>query len=179
MSRGGEPREMPPYDFEIELRTRLRGRCYKAWQRGKHLNNIVTDDTGRAWIVVSGHQLETGELWLKLKSHVRDSRFPSGYREEESETDTQIYLTDGPARDVELSVTLTLPCAFDGGGWNIGTPGTPGDKPSETPGDKPSGTPGDKPSDTPGNPDTPPSGGGGYEPATDEEVEEILKDLLQ
>lgn len=144
----------PAYDFM--LTASAGGRTYKAFRHGERMENL-REQEGRIMLICDNHGMFPGRVKVEFSAAVPNSHYPDGFRQWADIVSTDVELTDSSS------------CSSVGIGK--GTLTLPDD-------DKP-GTPGDKPSDTPGNPDTPPSGGGGYEPATDEEVEEILKDLLQ
>lgn len=157
----GEVIGIPQQEFRIIAKTGGR-ETYAAGRTGDALVNIHADEESAPVMTFDAHLLQPGEVWLTFIAEIADNRFPDRRRHIERLSRTGVVLVPGQGDSVPdmAEAVITVPDDID----------SDNDKP---------GTPGDKPSDTPGNPDTPPSGGGGYEPATDEEVEEILKDLLQ
>lgn len=106
----GEEAGFPDYDWEALLYTRgNKANGYRAWYRGGVCGNCF-DDGGRVHVVVDGHCLGQGELFVDFRASLPDGIYPDGSRDEVSPQPTGIELVAGKGDcGTTAEVELMLP----------------------------------------------------------------------
>ena len=106
----GEEAGFPDYDWEALLYTRgNKANGYRAWYREGVCGNCF-DDGGRVHVVVDGHRLGQGELFVDFRASLPDGIYPDGSRDEVSPQPTGIELVAGKGDcGTTAEVELMLP----------------------------------------------------------------------